>query len=269
MIETVKNPRGDVEVAVVGKYIELHDAYKSIYEALTHGGIANHLRVKFRKVAAEDVTPATVDKLLEGVHGVLVPGGFGERGIPGMIETVKYARTRSIPYFGICLGLQCAAIEIARNVLGLGGADSTEFVPDTPHPVISLLEEQEGVTDKGGTMRLGAYPCHLAKGSVARQAYGADEVSERHRHRFEFNNAYRDRFEKGGVVLSGIYPDKNLVEILELKNHPWFVGVQFHPEFQSKPVAAHPLFASFIEASGRLAGHGKSGAKPKGVKILA
>ncbi len=256
MLETVRNPKGEVEIGVVGKYIELHDAYKSVYEALSHGGHGHGYTVKFRKVAAEEVEKVGAKNVLAGVHGLLVPGGFGGRGVEGMVQAIQYARENKIPFFGICLGLQCAAIEIARNLLGLENADSTEFDPATPHPVISLLEEQKGVTHKGGTMRLGAYPCELTSGTLAHRAYGRDQISERHRHRFEFNNKYRDAFLKGGVTLSGLYKDKDLVEILEIAEHPWFLGVQFHPEFQSKPIAAHPLFSSFIGAAGNHAGLG-------------
>jgi len=260
MLEVLADGGPTVEIAVVGKYVELHDAYKSIYESLTHGGIANRARVRIRKVAAEAVERQGPEALLDGVGGVLVPGGFGHRGSDGKIEAIRYARERRIPFFGICLGLQCAVIEFARNVCGLAGAHSTEFDPATPHPVISLLDEQKNVVDKGGTMRLGAYPCRLGAGTLAMKAYGAPEVRERHRHRFEFNNGYRALFESHGMTFSGIYPEKDLVEIVECRDHPWFVAVQFHPEFKSRPTSAHPLFREFVAAA--VACHAGGGSAP-------
>ena len=249
MVDTVCSLTRATEVTVVGKYIELTDAYKSIYEALTHAGIAHNVDVKFRKVSSEAVEKEGVEALLEGSQAILVPGGFGDRGIEGKISAIRYARENSIPFLGICLGMQCACIEFGRNVMGLEGAHSSEFDKNSPHPVIDLMEDQNDVTEKGGTMRLGAYPCDLADGTIARKAYGADLVHERHRHRYEFNNSYRQQFEDAGGVFSGLSPDGNLVEIFELPDHPWFVSCQFHPEFQSRPVSAHPLFRDFVRAS--------------------
>jgi CTP synthase len=248
MLEDIRNTRASVEIALVGKYIELHDAYKSIYEALSHAGIANHCKVVLRKVRAEDVGQEGV-KLLEGVDGILVPGGFGERGIEGKIAAIQYARERGIPFFGICLGMQCAVIEFARNVLGLEGAHTLEHSPHTQHPVIHLMHSQAGVEDKGGTMRLGAYECRIAPGTLAERLYGTREIRERHRHRFEYNNRYREALEQAGLLSSGLHPELGLVEIVELAGHPFFIGVQFHPEFKSKPLAAHPIFRGFIAAA--------------------
>jgi len=249
LVETIRHPSHQVTVAVVGKYMRHKDAYKSVYEALDHGGIAHKTRVVVRRIEAEEIDTHTVDQLLAGVDGLLVPGGFGMRGIEGKIEAIHYARTRGIPYFGICLGMQCAVVEFARSVLGFEDANSTEFATDTRHPVISLMADQATVRERGGTMRLGAFPCRLTESGRARQAYGAEVVSERHRHRYEFNNDYRDTFARAGMVATGTSPDGRLVEIIEVVNHPWFVAVQFHPEFQSKPTRAHPLFAAFIRAS--------------------
>jgi CTP synthase len=248
MVERIITPSRSCEIAVVGKYITLSDSYKSIYEALTHGGIANDARVNVRRISSELIEKGG-SSLLEGVHGVLVPGGFGDRGIEGKIEAIRYARENSIPFFGICLGMQCAVIEFARNAAGLAGAHSTEFEFETPNPVISLLEEQHTVTNMGGTMRLGACGCELKKGTTAQAAYGADMVQERHRHRYEFNNKFRDALAGHGLVYSGLNPERNLVEIIEIENHPWFIGTQFHPEFKSKPTNAHPLFRDFIRAA--------------------
>jgi CTP synthase len=233
---------------VVGKYIQLHDAYKSIYESLSHAGYANRCKVKIRKISAEDILTKGTE-LLEGVDGVLIPGGFGERGIEGKIQSIRWAREKGIPFFGICLGMQCAVIEYARNVLGLEGAHTLEHSPHTPHPVISLMADQEEVDQKGGTMRLGAYDCELVEGTLARKLYGQPLISERHRHRFEFNNDYRAQFEASEMALSGINPKRDLVEIVELPAHPFFVGVQFHPEFKSRPLAAHPVFQGFVGAA--------------------
>ncbi|MCH2372711.1 MAG: CTP synthase [Planctomycetes bacterium] len=249
ILERIRHPKYETEIAIVGKYIELTDAYKSIYEALAHAGIAHETKVNFRKVGAEQIEERGAEALLSGVHGVLVPGGFGSRGIEGKIEAIRFARENRIPFFGICLGMQCATIEFARNVLGLEGAHSPEFDADTPHPVINLLDEQKDVTDKGGTMRLGAYPCRVVSESRAGAAYRTDLIRERHRHRFEFNNEYRDQLEAAGVSFSGLSPDGTLVEIVELPDHPWFVGCQFHPEFKSRPVRAHPLFADFVRSA--------------------
>jgi CTP synthase len=249
VIEVVKNPTASVEIAVVGKYMHLQDSYKSIYEALVHGGIANKCKVNIRRVDVEDVEKSGAAAMLTGARGILVPGGFGMRGIEGKVAAIKYARENRVPFFGICLGMQCATIEIARDMLSLAGANSTEFDPTTKHPVICLLEEQQKVKNLGGTMRLGACPCDLKAGSSAAEAYRARTCSERHRHRFEFNNSYRKAYEEKGVVFSGLSPDGKLVEIIELPAHPWFVAVQFHPEFRSKPTAAHPLFGAFVRAA--------------------
>ncbi|MBM4079912.1 MAG: CTP synthase [Planctomycetes bacterium] len=249
MLDALRNPQQATEVAVVGKYITLQSAYESIYEALIHGGVGNKARVRIRRLEAEDVEQQGAAELLSGVKGILVPGGFGIRGVEGKIAAARYARENRIPFFGICFGMQTAVVEFARNVCGLRDANTTEADADTPHPVISLLEEQQKVTRIGGTMRLGAYPCQLQPGSVAHRAYGQLEVRERHRHRYEFNNAYRDRLTAKGMVLSGLSPSGELVEIVELRDHPWFVGVQFHPEFKSKPTRPHPLFKAFIEAA--------------------
>jgi CTP synthase len=242
-------PQNRVRIGVVGKYIELQDAYKSVYEAISHGGIGNDCGVEIQKVDAENIEKEGAEKLLKGLSGVLVPGGFGERGIEGKIQAAQYARESNVPYLGLCLGMQIATIEFARNVLKLGKAHSTEFDPNTPHPVIAMLDEQTRVTKKGGTMRLGAQACQLAAGTRAARLYGAFVVKERHRHRYEFNNAYRERFQKAGFVFSGQTPDGKLVEIVEVANHPFFIASQFHPEFQSKPHQPHPLFKGFIAAA--------------------
>lgn len=247
----VAAPAGEVEIAVVGKYIGLRDSYKSIYEALTHGGTANGARIRLRAVESEKIEQRGAPALMEGACGVLVPGGFGDRGIEGKIAAIRWARERKIPFFGICLGMQCAAIEFARNACGMAGAHSTEFAPDTRHPVIDLMPEQKKITDKGGTMRLGAYPCVLQDGSLAQKAYGQSRISERHRHRYEFNNAFRDTLNEKGMLFSGLSPDGKLVELIELKpqDHPWFVACQFHPEFQSTPLRVHPLFRDFVRSA--------------------
>jgi len=234
---------------VVGKYISLQDAYKSIYEALVHGGIANNARVNIIKIDSEEVEGAGLKKYLKDAHGILIPGGFGSRGIEGKIAAVKFVRENNIPFFGICLGMQIATIEFARNVVGLKGANSTEFDKDTPNPVISLIEEQKKVENLGASMRLGAYSCVLEKGTKAFEAYKSDKISERHRHRYEFNNVYREQLTQKGMVIAGLNPEQDLVEIVEIKDHPWFVGCQFHPEFKSKPDIAHPLFKGFIAAA--------------------
>ncbi|MFN0060806.1 MAG: CTP synthase [Planctomycetota bacterium] len=248
MLERMKNPSSEVEIAVVGKYIELTDSYKSIYEALTHAGTASRARVRFRRVQASDMATGNLDEALSGVDGILVPGGFGERGLEGKIRTAGYARTHKIPYFGICFGMHASVIEFARSVLGCADANTTEL-GDTKVPVITLLDEQRRVTDKGGTMRLGAFPCQLAEGSRARAAYRVANVAERHRHRYEFNNKYREQFEAAGMRMAGVSPDGTLVEIVEVVDHPWYVAVQFHPEFQSRPVEPHPLFREFVAAA--------------------
>ena len=238
-----------MRIGVVGKYIGLQDAYKSVYEAIIHGGIGNDCGVEIVQVDAEEIEKDGAEKILKGLGGILVPGGFGERGIEGKILAAQYARENNIPYLGLCLGMQIATIEFARNVLKLAKAHSTEFDPNTPHPVIAMLDEQKRVTKKGGTMRLGAQPCQLALGTKAAELYGSFVVNERHRHRYEFNNAYRDKFEKAGFVFSGLSPDGKLVEIIELTNHPFFIASQFHPEFLSKPHQPHPLFKGFIAAA--------------------
>ncbi len=249
VIKRLKFPSREVEIAVIGKYITLQDAYKSIYEALTHGAIANSTKPIIRRIDSEDIEKDGAKASLEGVDGILVPGGFGSRGIEGKIQAIQYARENKIPYFGLCLGMQTAALEFARNVCGMKGANSTEFDKKTKYPIISLLEEQKHIKDMGATMRLGKYECAIKKGTKAHQAYKKTRVCERHRHRYEFNNKYRDALEKKGVVFSGIYQKKDLVEIIELKDHPWFVACQFHPEFKSKPDKAHPLFIDFIKAA--------------------
>lgn len=249
VINRLKQPSGEVEIAVIGKYITLQDAYKSIYEALIHGAIANDVKLKIRKVDSEDIENDGADAHLKGVCGVLVPGGFGSRGIEGKIKAIQYARENNIPYLGLCLGMQTAIIEIARNICGMKNANSTEFDKRTKFPVISLLEEQKNVKIKGATMRLGDYGCALKKGSRARGIYKKGKILERHRHRYEFNNKYRAALEKSGAVFSGICQGRDLVEIIELKGHPWFMACQFHPEFKSKPDKAHPLFSDFIKAS--------------------
>jgi CTP synthase len=261
MVRTLVSPRnGEIEIAVVGKYIGLQDSYKSIYEALTHGGVANSVGVKVRMVESEEIESQGAAAMLKGVSGVLVPGGFGDRGIEGKIEAVKYARKRGIPFFGICLGMQCAVMEFGRNVCRLPRANSTEFDDDTTHPVIDLIESQRTVKAKGGTMRLGGYPCKFTPGSRSRKLYGNSTVDERHRHRYEFNNAYRERYESKGMVFSGLSPDGELVEIVEIPDHPWFVACQFHPEFRSTPLKSHPLFKDFVRAS--LTERKKRDAKP-------
>ena len=250
-------PQHRVRIGVVGKYIELQDAYKSVYEAIIHGGIANDCGVEIVKIDAEEIERETAGKTLKDLGGILVPGGFGERGIEGKLMAVRHAREHKLPYLGLCLGMQIAAIEFARHVLGLEQAHSSEFEPDTPHPVIAMLDEQRNVTRKGGTMRLGAQPCQLLVGSHAARLYGAFVVNERHRHRFEFNNHYRERFEQAGFVFSGTSPDGKLVELIEFPNHPFFMAAQFHPEFRSKPHQPHPLFQGFIAAA-----HARSQAPP-------
>jgi len=248
MIEDLRHTSESCEIAVVGKYTQLHDAYKSIYESLAHAGIANGCKVKLRKVRAEDYAEQGA-ALIEGCDGLLIPGGFGERGVEGKIKAIQHARENQLPFFGICLGMQCATIEFARNVLGLAGANTEELDPQSPHPVIHLMADQANVHEKGGTMRLGACDCNLAPGTLAQRLYKASAIRERHRHRFEYNNAYRARFEAAGLVTSGTNPQRDLVEIVELKNHPFFIGVQFHPEFKSKPLHPHPVFDGFVAAA--------------------
>ncbi|MFN3148954.1 CTP synthase [Bremerella sp.] len=249
ILHTLRYPDHEISIAVVGKYAEHKDAYKSIYEAIDHAGIHHKSQIRVGRIQSETLETEGAERMLAGFDGILVPGGFGERGIEGKVEAVRYARERGIPFLGICLGMQCAAIEFARNVVGLEGAHSTEFDKHTPHPVICLLDEQKNITDKGGTMRLGTQPCSLEEGTYARESYAEEEISERHRHRYEFNNVYRDQFKSHGLRFSGLKPDKSLVEIIEIEEHPWFVAVQFHPEFKSKPIQAHPLFAGFVGAA--------------------
>ena len=249
LLHRLRNPQHEITIAVVGKYCEHRDAYKSIYEALDHGGIAHCARVRVQRIHSQQIEREGAEGVLSGVDGILVPGGFGERGIEGKIEAIRFARQQAVPLLGICLGMQCAVIEFARNVLGLAGAHSTEFDSSTPHPVICLLDEQRNVTDKGGTMRLGAHRAVLAPDSRAAECYGTTEISERHRHRYEFNNAYRQHFAAAGMRIAGTSPDGVLVEIVELVDHPWFVAVQFHPEFKSQPIRPHPLFAGFVGAA--------------------
>ena len=245
----LKNPRESVRIAVVGKYMSLKESYKSLLEALAHGGIANEVRVDLDCIEAEKIEQEGVDAVLDEVDGLLIPGGFGDRGSEGKIAAIRYARENRIPFLGICLGMQMAVVEFARNVCGLEGANSSEFDLQTAHPVIHLMEEQKSIDTKGGTMRLGNYPCVLQNGTLAARLYGREKISERHRHRYEFNNTYRAEFGAKGMVLSGLSPDSNLVEIIELKNQPWFLGCQFHPEFKSRPMDCHPLFRGFIQAA--------------------
>jgi CTP synthase len=249
VVEKIKFPKRECAVGLVAKYLDVKDAYKSVYEALAHSGIVNDCKVSVEVIDAEELEQAEdVDEFFRDIDGILLPGGFGNRGIEGKILAARFARKCRIPYFGICLGMQVAAIEFARHVLLYDDANSTEMVPETSHPVIRMLFDQKNVTRKGGTMRLGTYPCKLMPNTKAFAAYGSTYANERHRHRYEFNNAYRGEFEDHGVIFSGINPDLDLVEIFELGDHPWFVGVQFHPEFQSKPQCAHPLFSAFIRA---------------------
>ena len=249
LVDRVDNLKEDVRIALVGKYVELHDAYISVVESLKHAGYKNNAKVKIDWIQSEDITEENVHEYLKDADGILVPGGFGDRGVEGKITTIKYARENKVPFFGICLGMQLAAVEFARNVCGLTGAHSSELDPNTPYPIINLLADQENVVEMGGTLRLGSYPCTLIEGSVAHKEYGEINITERHRHRYEFNNFYRDRLTQKGMVLSGVSPDGKLVEIVEIPEHPWFVAGQFHPEFKSRPEKAHPLFAGFIKAS--------------------
>lgn len=245
-VDREKHLSKEIEVALVGKYVELHDAYISVVESLRHAGIYHDANVDIRWINAEDVNDDTVNELLKGVKGIIVPGGFGDRGIDGKIRAIQYARENKVPYLGLCLGMQCAVIEFARNVVGLKGAHSTEFNEATPYPVIDLMPEQRDIDAKGGTMRLGVYPCKLIQGTKAYEAYKQELIYERHRHRYEFNNEYRDVLTKKGMVLSGLSPDDRLVEVIELKDHPFFVASQFHPEFKSRPLRPHPLFRDFV-----------------------
>ncbi len=245
----LNSPKESVRIAVVGKYMSLKESYKSLLEALVHGGIANEVQVNLDCIEAEKIEQESAEAVLKQVDGILIPGGFGDRGTEGKVAAIHYARENQIPFFGICLGMQMAVVEFARNVCGLDGANSSEFDLQTSHPVIHLMEEQRSIDTKGGTMRLGNYPCVLQNGTLAARLYGREKISERHRHRYEFNNSYRDEFGAKGMVLSGLSPDSQLVEIIELKGQPWFLGCQFHPEFKSRPMDCHPLFRGFIEAA--------------------
>ncbi|MDL2285119.1 CTP synthase [Desulfovibrio sp. OttesenSCG-928-F07] len=260
LVQSAANPENTVKIGIVGKYVELKEAYKSLHEALSHGGLANKSVVNLNYINSEEITPENVDSMLGGLDGILVPGGFGTRGVEGKILAVKYARENKVPFFGICLGMQCAVIEFSRNVAGIPRASSEEFAPLCDDKVIYLMrewfdprteqrEQRDSDSNKGGTMRLGSYPCKLAKGTNAEKAYGIANIDERHRHRYEFNMAYRERLEKAGLVFSGVSPDGNLAEIVEIKDHPWFLGCQFHPEFKSNPMKPHPLFREFIKAA--------------------
>ena len=249
MVESLRSPVRDVTVALVGKYIQLHDAYISVVEALKHGGIASHATVNIKWINSEELNEENASELLKDVDGILVPGGFGDRGIDGKITAIHYARTQGIPFLGLCLGMQLAIVEYARNVAGLEDAHSIELNPQTPHPVIALLPDQNGVEDIGGTLRLGAYPCVLDKTSKAYSLYGQDEIFERHRHRYEVNNDYRKILEDNGMMLSGLSPDGRVVEMIELPSHPFFIATQAHPELKSRPNRPHPLFRGFVEAA--------------------
>jgi CTP synthase len=249
MVENLKHPQGSVEIAMVGKYTQLHDAYLSVVEALHHGGISNRVEVKIRWVDSEEVERIGAEELLNGIDGMIIPGGFGDRGTEGMILAAKYARENDIPFLGICLGMQMAMVEFARDVMGMHDANSAEFSSDTMHPVIDLMPEQKDVTDLGGTMRLGAYPCHLKEDSKARELYGASEISERHRHRYEVNNDYRERYEQAGMSLCGTSPDGRIVEMIEYPKNRYYFGTQAHPEFKSRPNHAHPLFHGLVKAA--------------------
>ncbi|MBD3403822.1 CTP synthase [candidate division GN15 bacterium] len=249
IVEKIKNPRRRVKIAICGKYVNLKDAYKSIIESFTHAAVPAEAAVDLIWVSSEEIKHSGPERFLHDVDGLLIPGGFGERGVEGKIESIKYVREHNIPFFGICLGMQCAVIEYARNVCNIENAHSYEFYRDLKHPVIHLMADQEGVTELGGTMRLGAYPCVLTEGTRTHEAYGEIEVSERHRHRYELNNAYRDVLTRHKLIMAGVSPDDRLVEIVEIADHPWFVGVQFHPELKSRPTDPHPLFRDFVQAA--------------------
>jgi CTP synthase len=249
MVDHIRHPKRRIKIGMCGKYVHLKDAYKSIIEAFGHAGVSSQAEVDLVWVSSEDLKRSGAERLLHGIHGLLIPGGFGERGVEGKIEAIRYVRERNIPFLGICLGMQCAVIEFARNVCDLPNAHSYEFYRDLKDAVIHLMADQEGVTELGGTMRLGAYPCVLSDGSRSHQAYGEGEISERHRHRYEFNNAYRELMGERGLAFTGLSPDGRLVEIVEVPNHRWFVGVQFHPELKSRPTRPHPLFREFVRAA--------------------
>ncbi len=249
MLEKERGRTKSVNIALVGKYVELHDAYLSIVESLYHGGIANSARVNIMWINSEDISEENAEQILKEADGILVPGGFGDRGVEGKIAAIKYAREKKVPFLGICLGMQCAVIEFARNVVGYADACTSEINSKTSHPVIDLMPEQRDIEDMGGTMRLGAYPCKLNPGTLSYEAYKSDLIYERHRHRYEFNNAYKKELTEAGLIIAGISPNEKLVEIVEIKDHPWFVGVQFHPEFKSRPNRPHPLFRDFIKAA--------------------
>ncbi|MFN9540532.1 MAG: CTP synthase [Planctomycetota bacterium] len=251
LLHRLRNPDTEISIAVGGKYAEHKDAYKSIYEAIDHAGIEHHAQIRVGRILSEDIQREGPERLLSGYDGILVPGGFGERGVEGKVDAIRWARQRKIPFLGICLGMQCAVIEFARNVVGLAGANSTEFEKDTPYPVVCLLDEQQIISEKGGTMRLGAQVADLAPDSRAAECYGSAQVQERHRHRYEFNNQYRKQFEAHGMTFSGTSKQGSLVEVVELPEHPWFVAVQYHPEFKSKPTQPHPLFSGFVQAAVR------------------
>lgn len=256
IVNNIKSINDSVDIAIVGKYVELHDAYISIVESLNHGGYSNGVNVNIKWINASDITKDNICEKLKGVHGILVPGGFGDRGIEGKVLAIKYARENNIPFFGICLGMQCAVIEFSRNVLGLKDATSSEFNKDAEHKVIDIMVDQANIENLGGTMRLGSYECKLEKGSLAYNAYNSEVIEERHRHRYEFNNSYRDLFINNGMNLTGINTENNLVEIVEIKGHIWFVAVQFHPELKSKPNRPHPLFVDFVAHSKKIKGLG-------------
>ncbi len=249
MVERMLHPEKEVHIALVGKYVSLHDAYISVVEALKHAGAENHASVSIKWISSEDITEDNIGELMQGMDGLIVPGGFGHRGIEGMLTAIRYARENDIPYLGLCLGMQLALVEYARNVLGYSDANSTEQDPDTTHPVIHIMPDKEGLTDIGGTLRLGSYPCRLEKDSKAYSLYGSENISERHRHRYEVNNDYRDALSQAGVKISGTSPDGRIVEMMELPSHPWFLATQAHPEFKSRPNKAHPLFKGFVAAS--------------------
>jgi CTP synthase len=249
MVNNLLNPEKEVEIALVGKYTKLHDAYLSVVEALYHGGIDKRIKVNIRWVESEDIEKNSVEETLKGIDGLIVPGGFGSRGTEGMISAIKYARENKIPFLGICLGMQMALVEYARNIVGWKDAHSSELNAETMHPVIDLMPEQKDVENLGGTMRLGAYPCHLIEGTLAHKLYGTDEISERHRHRYEVNNTFRSEIAKAGLVFSGQSPDGHIVEMIELEDHPYFIATQGHPEFKSRPNRPHPLFKGLVEAS--------------------